>query len=175
VSEVHQKFGKKEIVPMTGHDDEPRKYASSPCFADEFEVQRMPLEELLSQLNVLVESERAGTRGLLAMAHRSEGTPIESVLHDIARDEARFCSMLSHHVARLGGTPSHETGEFLEKLLKRPTLEAQLSLVDRGQRAVVGMIDAIIPRIDDPLLRQDLMKMRDEHIVNLARAASVTE
>jgi len=135
----------------------------------------MPLEELLVRLNVLVESERAGTRGLLAMVHRCEGTPLESVLHDIARDEARFCSMLSHHVSRLGGTPSHETGEFLEKLLKRPTLEAQMTLVDRGQRAVVGMVDAIIPCIDDPLLRQDLVAMRSEHIVNLARAASASE
>lgn len=160
---------------MSGDDDEPRNYASSPCFAGELEAEPMPLEELLSRLNVLVESERAGTRGLLAMAHRSEGTELEPVLHDIARDEARFCSMLSHHVSRLGGSPSHETGEFLEKLLKRPTLAAQLSLVDRGQRAVVDMVDAIIPRVDDPLLRQDLVTMRDEHIVNLARAASVSE
>lgn len=160
---------------MSGDDDEPGRYASSPCYAGEAETQWMPLEELLSRLNVLVESERAGTRGLLAMAHGCEGTPLESVLHDIARDEARFCSMLSHHVSRLGGTPSHATGEFLEKLLKRPTLEAQMTLVDRGQRAVVDMIDAIIPGVDDPLLKQDLVTMREDHIVNLARAASAID
>ena len=160
---------------MSGDNDEPRRYAASPCHAGESEAQWMPLEVLLSRLNVLVESERAGTRGLLAMAHGREGTPLESLLHDIARDEARFCSMLSHHVSRLGGTPSHATGEFLEKLLKRPTLEAQMALVDRGQRAVVDMIDAIMPCVDDPLLKQDLVAMRDEHIVNLARAASAID
>ena len=159
---------------MADSEDDPHDYASSPCFAHELAGESMPIDELLAELNTLIEAERAGTRGLLAMAHQCDGQPLAPVLHDIARDEARFCSMLSHHVSRLGGQPSHQTGEFLEKLLKRSTLDAQLALVDRGQRAVVTMVESLLMRVDDVALKNDLVVMRDDHERNLLRAAEAS-
>jgi hypothetical protein len=62
--------------------------------------------------------------------------------------------MLRGHIGRLGGRPSEETGAFYEKLMARQGLAAQLALLDRGQSAVVRMIDEAMPRIADPSLRR---------------------
>ena len=53
-------------------------------------------------------------------------------------------------------------------------LAAQLKLLDRGQSAVVRMIDETMPRIADAALRDDLTEMREVHVRNIARCAAVT-
>lgn len=146
-------------------------FASSPCYAHETAMPLVPVDELLAWLNTLVEAERAGTRGLIVMRDACADARVRNVFDDIARDEARFCAMLSHHVTRLGGTPSRATGVFLDKLIARTSEEARLALVDRGQTAVVHMIDEMLPRIHDRDLRHDLVGMRDDHVRNLAIAA----
>jgi nitronate monooxygenase len=133
----------------------------------------MPLcnAEIADLLNQLVEGERAGARGLIEMDGAIDDAELRELLSAVAKDEARFCAMLSHHVARLGGTPSRATGVFYDKLKARETLTDKLELLDRGQSAVVRMLVDAIPRINDSALRRDLDEMREVHVRNIERCA----
>lgn len=79
--------------------------------------------------------------------------------------------MLTEHIKRLGGTPSGGTGAFYDKLMARDGLAAQLSLLDRGQTAVVRMLADMLPRLRDDALHTDLQDMHDVHVENLSRAS----
>jgi hypothetical protein len=153
-------------------DDEPREYASSPCSMHEFdEAGSAGLDALAARLNELLEGERAGTLGLIDMkADRDDA--LGELLAAVSRDEARFCAMLTRHLSRLGYAPSRATGVFYEKLCQRETLDAKLRLLDRGQSAVVRVLDEILPTVTDPELRDDLAEMRDTHVVNIDKCAA---
>ncbi|MGE0625594.1 MAG: DUF6306 domain-containing protein [Pseudomonadales bacterium] len=156
------------------HQDERdhRPYASPPCSQHEFDAApALSLEEIAGRLNELLEGERAGARGLIDMKAASGDAALTELLDAVARDEARFCAMLGHHLERLGYTPSRKTGVFYEKLKARETLEAQLHLLDRGQSAVVRMLDEILPSVREPELLADLTEMRETHIENIRRCA----
>lgn len=159
----------KQPTSTTQDDDELRPFASPPCSLHEFEEQSLPVTEILELLNALIEGERAGAKGIIAMGRHIESSEINALLRAVAGDEARFCSMLSQHVERLGGTASRATGSFAEKLAKRETFVDKLTLLDRGQSVVVRMLNEAIPRISDAQLQRDLIEMRDVHIVNIDR------
>lgn len=159
---------------MTTHDDE-RKPASSPCYADEMRQEPYGTAELLSLLNELLESERAGARGLIELSKRPHPPELVSLLQSLAQDEGRFCVMLRRHIRRLGGTPSDATGVFFDKLITREGLAAQFSLLDRGQSAVVRMLAEMLPRLRDDELHADLLEMHDVHIDNIAHANQQAE
>jgi nitronate monooxygenase len=156
------------------HDDEPRQYASPVCYAHEFERPALSNDETITLLNALLEGERAGAQGLADMAKTCRDATLAQLLLDVARDEGRYCVMLRSHVKRLGGAPTDATGVFYEKLMQRDGLAAQLKLLDRGQSAVVRMIDEALPRIADAALHADFVEMRDTHVRNIARCAEVT-
>lgn len=155
---------------MSTNDSEPQDFTSSPCSLHELESEPLPEQELLTLLNELIEGERAGTVGLLAMAETGVSPDTQVLLREVAHDEARFCSMLSHHVERLGGEANRNTGVFAEKLAKRESLTDKLKFMDKGQSAVVRMLNDAIPRIwNDKSLVMDLVEMRDVHLVNIER------
>jgi hypothetical protein len=133
----------------------------------------MPLcsTEIVDLLNQLVEGERAGARGLIDLDTEVQDATLRELLTIVAKDEARFCAMLSHHVVRLGATPSRATGVFYDKLKARETLADKLKLLDRGQSAVVRMLVDAIPRITDTALRDDLDEMREVHARNIESCA----
>jgi hypothetical protein len=137
--------------------------------ADEFGEQTMDRSALVAFLNELVEGERAGAQGLIQMAKGEQAPEIKALLNEVAQDEARFCAMLSHHVERFGGTPNRATGVFAEKLAKRVTLADKLQLLDKGQSVVVEMLNDVLPGLTDPHLIEDLVEMRDVHVLNINR------
>ena len=151
-----------------------REYASPACSRHEFEGAEPAYfnrTELLALLNELLEGERAGARGLIEMQHDCDDSELGKLLHQVARDGARFCAMLGAHCARLGAEPSRATGVFFDKLRARATLAEKFVLLDRGQSAVVLRLEASIPRIEHDGLRTDFMEMRDVHIANIERCA----
>jgi hypothetical protein len=157
----------------THDDDEIRRYASPVCYAHEFEINPLQNSETVAFLNGLLEGERAGAQGLTAMSKTCTDAALKQLLLDVARDEGRYCVMLRSHLQRFGGTPTDVTGVFYQKLMAREGLAAQLKLLDRGQSAVVRMIDETLPRIADAALRDALTEMREVHVRNIARCAAV--
>jgi hypothetical protein len=154
---------------------ETRPNASPVCYAEQISSDAEGLlsnEAVIRELNALIEGERAGARGLLDMRRGERDRDIATVLDEVARDEARFCAMLAHHVERRGGEPSLATGVFRNKLLARRTLGERLDLLDRGQKAVVRTLERILPLLDDAALAGDLEEMRTVHLANIDRCAA---
>lgn len=128
---------------------------------------------MLALLNQLLEGERAGARGIMAMSGAAPHAENRELLRAIARDEARFCAMLIRHVTRLGGAPSTRTGGFYAKLASLEGTDAQLDLLDRGQGWVVRKLCDALPRIADAALRADLREMLEAHLRNIDRCRAL--
>ncbi len=154
---------------MSEKQDAGRGYASPPCLQHEMEgaFADMDRDAVVVELNRLLEGERAGARGLRDTVGRFVDADLATLLRSVGRDEARYCAMLTSHIERLGGTPSRETGVFYDKLIGRDDEQARLRLLDRGQKAVVESLDALLGRILDIELRRDLEEMRAVHRQNI--------
>jgi hypothetical protein len=157
----------------TGDTDEIRPPSSPVCYGDDPEANPLGVDEILALLNELLEGERAGAQGLVRLAERQTSPRLAELLRAVGRDEGRFCVMLNAEIRRLGGTPTTRTGVFLDKLLAREGLAAQLDLLDRGQSAVARMIHAALPRISDAALLRHLEEMYDVHVENIRLCAEV--
>lgn len=154
-------------------DDQPRQYASPACARHELEgegASAMDAAAVVATLNALLEGERAGARGLRELEAGLDGE-LRDVLVAVGQDEARFCGMLIRHIERLGGEPTRAIGAFYGKLMERPDLPARLQLLDRGQKAVVRMLDELLGQSLDRHLRADLEEMRRTHVENVERCA----
>lgn len=128
---------------------------------------------LLDLLGQLLEGERAGARGVGIMSRQAQNARARAELVDIARDEARFCAMLTRHITRLGGVPSTATGAFYDKLMAIEDPVQRLDFLDRGQGWVVRKLREALPGIADEALRADLADMLETHERNLARSAKL--
>jgi len=102
------------------------------------------------------------------MSQALSDSRLAPLLQEVARDEARYCAMLTRHILRLGGTPHTRTGAFCDKLRDAPTLERKLDLLDRGQGWVARKLREALQKIDDPMLYTDLREMADTHDRNIA-------
>ena len=74
-------------------------------------------EELTSELNELLEAERAGARVLLETAHQNPLQNLVLPINEIQRDEVRWCKMLMNVIQSLDIEPSRKTGAFYEKAI----------------------------------------------------------
>lgn len=131
--------------------------------------------EVLELLNVLLEGERAGAKGASAMRLKHERiSPLSKTMRDVARDEARFCTMLSRHIKRLGGTPTPKTGAFYDKLMAIDGNAEKVAFLNRGQGWVVRKLREAIPKIQDSWLHHDLKDMLRVHERNIAACERIT-
>jgi hypothetical protein len=160
--------------------DEPKGFASPACSAHEVDpdymfAPEMPKDELVTLLNVLIESERAGAKTLLAWAR--EGAPgIDGAfLGEVQRDEARYVAGLTKAVRKLGAEPSGATGRFFDKAMTMKDWPARFAFLDKGQRWVADKVAEMLPRIRDPELREFLTEMHHGHEVNIARCADAAQ
>jgi len=163
----------KEAIQDT-HDG--HGFASPPCFMHELDsayLGFMATDEILALLNLLLEAEKAGARGVMRMARETETPGLANELAEVARDEAAFCAMLSKHIRRLGGEPSPATGSFYAKLMARKGEAERLALLDRGQNWVVLKLKEVLPRIGDDALHKDLANMLDVHERNIRHCAEL--
>ncbi|HWA49323.1 MAG TPA: 5-formyltetrahydrofolate cyclo-ligase [Dongiaceae bacterium] len=132
---------------------------------------RMDREMLLDLLGEMLVAERAGARSVGRMSNEAPSSAVGLVLREVARDEARFCAMLTFHINRLGGTPSLATGAFYDKVMALRDADQRLDLLNRGQGWVVRRLQEALPRISDAALRADLQDMLDVHARNIATCA----
>lgn len=124
-------------------------------------------EELIGILNEMLEAERAGARVCLRTAQESSNPEIQSLARYIHREEAKWCDMLTGVLNGLGTKPSLATGDFYGKAMAVAEEYARLALLNRGQRWVVRKLDAVLPRISDERLYEQLLEMKDAHEDNI--------
>ena len=157
---------------MTTEENEPREFASSPCYAHEFE-DKLTNDQIIEALTELLEGERAGAR--IAKETRVEADKLEAaapmidLIEQIQRDEVRYCKLLIDAIESLGGHPSNETGAFYGKCMSISDLGERLAFLNRGQGWVSRKINEIVPQLRDNQLIADLKEMRQTHDVNIEK------
>lgn len=158
------------------NDVERRRFASPPCSMAEVDpayTGPIPAHELLELLNLLLEGERAGARGITETCLPLAPPADHDALREIAADEGRFCSMLYRHIVRLDGIPSSAVGGFVDKLAQTDTFVQRLQLLNRGQGWVVRKLRDALPRVDDETLHADLTEMLLVHEQNIERCTAL--
>lgn len=147
------------------------EYASPPCAAaeaDDVYMGYIGKDELLSELQSLLEAERAGVQ--VARSSRRDICTASDIalLRRIGADEARWCAMLTREIRRLGEVPSRRRGAFFEKAMDIADVDARLRFLNRGQGWVVRKLEVLAPRVRDDGLHRALREMQESHVVNIA-------
>lgn len=154
-------------------------FASPPCAmhaTDPESLGYLGRSDILALLQELLEGERAGARSVGRMgADPGLAAPTALTLRDVARDEARFCAMLTNHIRRLGGEPSLATGAFYGRVMALQAPGAQVEMLNRGQGWVVRRLREVMLRIEDLALRGDLQVMCAVHEQNIALCTKLLE
>ena len=123
---------------------------------------------LEGSLNVLGEAERAGGRVLHELIDLAESLDLKELLKKVEHDEGYYAGQLAAHVRRLGGTPSNQTGDFVQKVRGVTGLIAKLQLLNRGQGWVVRKIEELVPSVGDAQLAAFLRAMAEGHRINIS-------
>jgi len=131
--------------------------------------------ELATELNVLLEAERAGARVAARLTADAADAELKVLAKGIHADEVRWCRALFDALGDLGAEPSTKVGDFYEKAMAIGGMEARLAFVNRGQGWVVRKLRALVPRIRDPALHAVLSEMLRAHEVNIASANAALE
>lgn len=161
-----------------GQRDEAPTLSSPPCSlhsADPVYQGYLDRDQVLALLNELLEAERAGAKVARAITAGAGDRSAGDTLEVLAADEARFCAMLTRHIAGLQGDPSKRTGAFREKVLALEGLDNRLRLLNRGQAWVVRKLKEALPRIANATLHADLADMLSVHEDNIRRCEAVLE
>ena len=132
-------------------------------------------EELLTELNQLLEAERAGARVGRASVRSAPDQCHAELMKAVGVDEARWCAMLSRRIRRLGGVPSRAVGDFHPKALAIADPIERLAFLNRGQAWVVRKLEALTPRVREDGLHKDLRVMLDSHRTNIDLAAALLD
>ena len=158
-------------------DADPSPGLSSPACAmheaDDAYMGYADRAELGEFLNALLEAERAGALVTLETAREAGGGPLASLMHEIARDEQRWCAMLLRPPQRLealGAQPSDAVGAFHGKAMAIADLGPRIAFINRGQGWVVRKLREMLPRARDDSLHADLLDMLQSHETNILRA-----
>jgi hypothetical protein len=118
-------------------------------------------------LNTLSEAERAGGRVLHELIPLARSAELRELLKKVAHDEGYYAGELAAHVRRLGGTPSNQTGDFVDKVRAVTDFKGKLELLNRGQRWVIRKIGEQVNNVADGQLQAFLRVMADGHDVNI--------
>ncbi|HLI13248.1 MAG TPA: DUF6306 domain-containing protein [Alphaproteobacteria bacterium] len=163
--------------PDDAGEPEPAKGFSSPaCLAHEMDpayAGYLGDAELVALLNLLVEAERAGDKVLGVFLAESPSAEARALLEAVRRDEARFTTMLTRHIEKLGGAPSQATGAFYGKAIAVEGFAARLAFLNRGQGWVVRKLKDALPRVKDDRLHSALKGMLGAHEANIARCEAL--
>jgi hypothetical protein len=126
-------------------------------------------DDVLLALNELLEAERAGARVAMETARDIPPSELASLVQDIHKDEVRWCNMLMRTIKSMEGQASSATGAFWGKAMAIPDLEQRLLFLNRGQAWVVRKLEALIPKVHDAQIREDLASMLAAHRSNIDR------
>ncbi|MGO4395139.1 nitronate monooxygenase [Variovorax sp. M-6] len=146
---------------------------SSPvCYAEELDaayVSPIGREELLASLNELLEAERAGARVAMQFIKEGGDGALGQLGEQIRRDEVKWCGMLIRAIQSIDAAPSTRTGAFYDKAMAIEDPGKRLAFLNRGQAWVVDKLTALLPRLRDGALRDQLAEMCARHADNIVQ------
>jgi hypothetical protein len=119
---------------------------------------------LQDALNLLLESERAGTLALEELIREVEQEQLRAFLRGSREEEARNVRELEALIRAEGGVPSDKTGPFAAKVAALATVRERLSLMSRGQEwAARKSEDALAVAPPDGPIHDFLSAMANHH------------
>ncbi len=131
--------------------------------------------ELIDDLNILLEAERAGTRVAISTAKDTTSADLKNFLSSLKHDEAHWCDMLTRNIEKLNGTPSLRCGDFYDKAMAIDDILERLDFLNRGQAWVVRKLDDLMSRVENGILHADLKMMHDNHLDNIAETTRIVQ
>jgi nitronate monooxygenase len=113
-------------------------------------------------LNLLLESERAGTLALEDLAAKVE--ELRRFIAAARDNEAANASQLSRLITKAGGTPSKLIGPFAAKMAALDSIPERLELLSRGESWVARKIESALDLAPDSgPIRDFLTAMANHH------------
>jgi len=113
-------------------------------------------DDLVDWLRMLMRAERAGARLMLDSARQTQDPVLLQRLERLHHGEAESCRRLRNCLERLDAKPGEGMGEFHAKAMAIADLHERLQFIARGQRWVARQLQARLPSITQPWLRQEL-------------------
>ncbi|MBM3368722.1 MAG: hypothetical protein FJY43_10685 [Betaproteobacteria bacterium] len=121
--------------------------------------------ELAAFLNRMLETERAGAKGLVVfMDGHDRNGPAWTTLRQVQADEAHNCALLGKLLERDGVPQSHATGDFYAKAVAVAGRRARIEFLMRGLGWAVREFNTALPRIADAEASALITRMRDSHL-----------
>ena len=157
-----------------GQEEAPDGEPSSPvCYAAQADDSYMGYAdraELVEELNILLEAERAGARVAARIAADARDAELKALAKVIHADEVKWCRALFHALTDLEAEPSKKVGGFYENAMAIEGVEDRLAFVNRGQGWVVRKLRTLTPRIREAGLHEVMRAMLDAHERNIDSA-----
>lgn len=122
-----------------------------------------PSDDLIDWLRMLMRAERAGARLMLDSARQTNDPLLLQRLEQLHHGEAESCRRLRNCLERLDAKPGGGMGEFYGKAMAIADLHERLLFIARGQRWVARQLQARLPSIEQPWLRQELQVVLGLH------------
>lgn len=131
--------------------------------------------ELETILNRLLEAERAGHQLLDAMAQETSDPRLKALFANFTEVEVGDVSVLEGLIRLHGGTPSTQTGNFVDRVLNLDNLHDQINLLSRGQAWVARKVEQALALNPPPDIAAFLKEMANRHRHNMewARAEAI--
>ena len=132
-------------------------------------------DELLNELTILLEAERAGARVGASLVSEAPDAEFKAMANLIQADEIKWARALFEALIELGAEPSKAVGDFYEKAMAVQDVQDRLAFTNRGQGWVVRKLQALLPRVRDDRLHAVLKSMLEAHVTNIASANTALE
>ncbi len=131
--------------------------------------------QLEALLNRLLEAERAGHQLLDAMGQETADSEVSALLVNFTDVEVSDTAILEGLIRLHGGTPSTETGDFADKVLRLGSLADQIDLLSQGQAWVARKVEQVLALNPPPDITAFLKEMANRHRHNMewARAEAI--
>lgn len=159
-----------EGTQAAGGGQSRRESASPVCYADQADPGYMGYasdDELAAALGELLEAERAGARVADESCKQADQATDQALLAQVRHDEIRWCGMLIAAIKTLGAQPSSRVGAFYEKAMAIDDMPQRMAFLNRGQGWVVKRLQALVPRVRDAGLQDQLLAMLKAHRENI--------
>lgn len=149
--------------------------ASPVCYAaqaDPAYMGQVTHEELLASLNELLEAERAGARVAEETLAQLQDPAERDLMEVVRKGEVKWCGMLMSAIKSLDAKPSTHVGAFHGKAMAIADLTARMVFLNRGQAWVVRKLEALVPKVGQPQIQENLLAMLVSHRENIDRVAT---
>jgi nitronate monooxygenase len=124
--------------------------------------------QLAEKLTVLLEAERAGVATARRMLAECSSDEERSLLEEILEGERSSCRELGRMLLHIGSRGSGNVGDFADKVMALPDLEARMKLLVKGQEWVVRKIEELLEGPLPSELTAELGEVHRVHIENIA-------